>query len=267
MNQRWLQGRDSYRPAGETIRTSEYEVAAVRKASAETFVVEHHYSHEVPAMRFNYGLFRHGQLAGVAVFSEPMNSAVLTNIFPCDKRDAAELGRFVLLDEVPGNGESWFLARAFELLKREHGIRGVVSFSDPLPRRDSSGRIVLPGHIGTIYQSFNGVYLGRSKRRILHVLPDGTVFSDRAASKIRALERNWSGPVEKLISFGADPFTPADPARWLEAQLDKVTHRVSHSGNHRYAWAVDKRLRESLCRLRETMKAGPYPKTRDQEIA
>ncbi len=35
--------------------------------------------------------------------------------------------RFVLLDECPGNSESWFLAR---LLAR--GVRGVVSFADPV---------------------------------------------------------------------------------------------------------------------------------------
>ena len=38
-----------------------------------------------------------------------------------------ELGRFVLLDSVAGNGETWFLARSFEIL-RKHAIVGVVSF-------------------------------------------------------------------------------------------------------------------------------------------
>ena len=59
-------------------------------------------------------------------------------------KDAVELGRLVLLDEVPGNGESWFIARCFELLRRE-GIVGVLSFSDPVPRTTADGRKVLPG--------------------------------------------------------------------------------------------------------------------------
>jgi hypothetical protein len=33
---------------------------------------------------------------------------------------------------VPANGESWFLARCWEMAARQ-GVRGVVSFSDPVP--------------------------------------------------------------------------------------------------------------------------------------
>ena len=266
MNQRWTQRVDSYRPAGEVIVTAEYDVAEISDRVSKAFVVEHHYSREYPAGRFDFGLFRRGRLVGVAVFSVPMNAKTITNIFPGNPRDGAELGRFVLLDEVPGNGETFFLARAFELL-REKEIRGVVSFSDPQPRRSADGRLVLPGHVGTIYQAFNGVYLGRSTARIQRLLPDGTVFSDRAASKVRNLERNWRGPVEKLLRFGADPFDPADPATWLREQLDRLTRRVHHAGNHRYAWAVDRRLRSSLETLRAAAGAEPYPKHRDLEVA
>jgi hypothetical protein len=39
-------------------------------------------------------------------------------VFPMLSIDqAATLGRIVLLDEVPGNGETWFVARCFELLR------------------------------------------------------------------------------------------------------------------------------------------------------
>ncbi len=37
---------------------------------------------------------------------------------------ATELGRFVLLDSVPANGESFFLGQCFTLLRRE-GLAGV----------------------------------------------------------------------------------------------------------------------------------------------
>jgi len=45
-----------------------------------------------------------------------------------------ELGRSVLLDSVPGNGETWFLARCFEQMRKSDLI-GVVTFSDPVPRK------------------------------------------------------------------------------------------------------------------------------------
>ena len=150
-NQRWREHRDSYRPAGEPIRTSAYDVAGIAEDRvAKAFVLDHHYSGSFPAARFRFGLYRGAQLVGVAVFSQPVRNEVLTGPFPMlPAAEAVELGRFVLLDDVPANGETWFLARAFELLPAE-GIRGVVSFSDPVPRRRSDGTLVMTGHIGNI---------------------------------------------------------------------------------------------------------------------
>ena len=102
-------------------------------ATAKAFVREHHYSGSYPAARWRFGLFRRGVLQGVAVFSHPCNDRVLTSIFPGPATGSVELGRFVLLDEVPGNGETWFLGRCFARLRRE-GLAGVVAFSDPCRR-------------------------------------------------------------------------------------------------------------------------------------
>jgi len=63
-------------------------------------------------------------------------------------RSRLDLGRFVLLDEVPGNGETFFLGRCFDLLRRE-GLAGVVSFCDPLPRHTEVGETFHRGRIGT----------------------------------------------------------------------------------------------------------------------
>ena len=50
---------------------------------------------------------------GTAVFTYPVNDRTITNVFDCPAIEGAELGRLVLLDDVPGNGESWFVADAF----------------------------------------------------------------------------------------------------------------------------------------------------------
>ena len=102
----------SYRPSTEPIRTAEYEVAEISDdATARQFITLHHYSRTYPAARFRVGLYRHGEFAGVAVFSHPCSNAVLTNVFEAPVLTTVELGRFVLLDSVAGNGETWFLAR------------------------------------------------------------------------------------------------------------------------------------------------------------
>ena len=174
--QRWRERRASYRPAGETFNPLAYEVVELpddRRPKA--FVREHHYSGSYPAARFRFGLFRGGELEGVAVFSHPCNDRVLTSCLPGTARESVELGRFVLLDGVKANAESWFIARCFDLLRRE-GLVGVVSFADPVARTTAMGRSVFAGHIGTIYQATNGRYIGRGSAGVLRLLPDGTVL-------------------------------------------------------------------------------------------
>ena len=262
MNQRWHGRRESYRPAGEVIQTAAYDVGPVHRDVAKAFVLRHHYSGTFPAARFCHGLARAGELVGVAVFSHPVQDSVITNVFPFQEATTGvELGRFVLADSVPGNGETWFLARAFELLGRA-GIEGVVSFSDPVRRRAADGRVVLPGHVGTIYQAHNGVYLGRGTARSLRILPDGRIFSDRAKAKVQSHDRGWKYAAAQLEAHGADPLLEGeDGAAWIHTWLPRLTRAARHGGNHKYAWGLDRAVRRALPRTL------PYPKAVDEEVA
>lgn len=260
--QRWRAGRDSYRPAGEVIDPRAFEVAAIGEDRvAKAFVVDHHYSASYPAARFRFGLYLGAELVGVSVFSHPASDKVLTSVFPGVALESVELGRFVLLDDVPANGETWFLGRCFELLRRE-ALLGVVSFSDPVARRRADGSVVFPGHIGTIYQAHNGLYLGRSTPRSLHLLPDGTVFSARTAQKIRSRDRGWRYSAAVLERHGAAPLSPEEDAgAWLRLWLPRLTRPLRHPGNHRYAWALARRVRRHL------PEAQAYPKLLDRMAA
>jgi hypothetical protein len=175
MNQRWRSHRTLYRPAAEVIRTVEYDVAAIdNKCEAKAFVLAHHAFGTYPAARLRFGLYHRHELVGVAVFSHPCNDLVLTRVFRCHPVLAVELGRFVQLDSVPGNGETWFLGQCYAQL-RSFDLVGVLTFSDPVPRRNVESQIVVSGHLGTIFQAHNGVYLGRGTARTLRLLPDGRV--------------------------------------------------------------------------------------------
>jgi hypothetical protein len=254
LNQRWRDRRAAFRPAGEPIDTRRYEVAAIPgDAGAKAFVLQHHYAGTYPAARFRFGLYRRAELVGVAVFSHPCNDAVLTNVFPVPATDAVELGRFVLLDDVPGNGETWFLARAFDLLRGE--VAGVLSFSDPVPRAALDGRLVFPGHVGTIYQAHNGVFMGRGRCQVLRLLPDGSVFSQRARQKIRARDKGWRYAAALLERAGAAPLGEGEDARaWADRWVPALTRPLRHPGNYKYAWPLDRHLRRHLGR------SQPYPK-------
>ncbi|MFF8632456.1 Mom family adenine methylcarbamoylation protein [Streptomyces werraensis] len=163
----------------------------------KAFVLAHHYSRSYPAVKVQFGLYDtvdgERRLSGVAVFGVPVNTAVLTKPLPELRpfTESVECSRFVLLDECPGNAESWFLARCFDRLLAD-GVRGVVSFADPVPRRTASGLLVMPGHVGTIYAATNAVYTGRATARTVKLLPDGTVFH----SGVRAGSRRLLGGCE-----------------------------------------------------------------------
>lgn len=259
--QRWRDRRGSYRPAGEPIETSRYEVVAIDKdGPAKAFVAAHHYSGTFPAARFRFGLYRGVELVGVAVFSQPVNNLSL-RCFPGDPSESCELGRFVLLDDVPANGESWCLARCFELIRAE-GILGVLSLSDPFPRRDDAGHVVFRGHIGNIYQASNAVYLGRARVDTLRLLPDGSVMHSRALAKIRKRDRGWKYSAALLERHGADPLSDDEDARaWLIRWLPRLCRTVQHPGNHRYAFGLTKQCRRHL----PTSKS--YPKFEGSEAA
>lgn len=252
--QRWRDRLDSYRPAGEVISTRAHEVAPLEDdVTAKRFVQQHHYSGSFPAARRRFALYRGPELVGVAVFSHPVNDRTLA-IFPGETSRSLELGRFVLLDEVPGNGETWFLGRCFELLRRE-GFVGVVSFSDPMPRRSVAGAVVHGGHVGTIYQAHNAVYLGRARAEGLRLLPDGRTLHRRSIQKIKTRSRGYRPAVAELVALGAEPLGELDdPTAWLGRWLPRLTRLERHPGNHRYAWTLQRRDRRHL------PPSLPYPK-------
>jgi hypothetical protein len=251
--QRWRDRRGSYRPAGEPIETRAYEVAPIADdATAKAFVITHHYARSYPAARYRFGLYRAETLVGVAVFSHPANNRTL-DVF--GGAPAVELGRLVLLDDVPANGESWFVARCFAAL-RSGGIAGVVSFADPVPRTGESGMRVFPGHAGTVYQALNAQYSGRSRAETRRLLPDGTVLHNRALAKLRARERGWEYVVESLVRQGA-PAPSADLDGWTDAVLAALVRPLPHAGNHRYLFGLESVVRRRLAR---TQPALVYPK-------
>lgn len=266
--QRWREGgRPAWRhPADGVFSPARYGVDVVSDTGAKRFVETRHYSRTYVAAVLRYGLYDltspQPALAGVAVLSSPSNKRVLTNVFPGLEpyRQSLELGRFVLTDQVAFNGESWFLGQVFRLAAAA-GIAGVVSFSDPVPRVTTGGALVKPGHIGVIYQATNAIYAGLSTARPHILLPDGTVFDDRTAQKIRAQERGHDYAERRLTALGARPMRAGDkPAAWLARALDEVgARRVRHPGKHRYAFRVGATHR-ARAKVRIAVRPRPYPK-------
>ncbi|MEU5242232.1 hypothetical protein ACH4UR_37210 [Streptomyces lydicus] len=269
--QRWRGKRHSWRHLSEGgFDARRYVVELSPEKETKGFVLEHHYSGSFPSARFRFGLYDIGagkaQLRGVAVFGVPVTAAVLTRPLPDLQPyvESLECSRFVLVDEVPANAESWFLARCFdELLVL--GVRGVVSFADPVPRRDASGALVAVGHVGTIYQATNAVYMGRATPRTVKLLPNGVVLNERMAQKVRRQEQGHEYAEKLLVRLGAPVLRAgADPKVWLREALVTVGARnLRHRGVHRFVYRLGRNRRE-----RERIRLGlptvsAYPKTPD----
>ena len=266
--QRWRDRRDAYRPAGEVFDPSRFGVEVIPDdSSAREFVEAHHYSGSYPAARCRVGLYDmrgclRGGLVGVAIFSVPMQQAVIPRWCGVEPAAGVELGRFVLLDSIAANGETWFLSRAFEALRAElPSVRAVISYSDPVRRVSAAGEVVMPGHVGTIYQAHNGRHVGRGSPRSLLLDRHGRVISGRLLSKIRRGERGEGYAQRELERLGAPPRAAGEEGTaWLSRALPVVVaQRIRHPGNLAYVWPVGDR-RQRTATQRGFPPALPYQK-------
>lgn len=258
--QRWRNGKPVFKVREDCFQPRIHDVAPLDEKTAKAFICRMHYSKSYPAARRRFGLYRRGNLIGVAVFSQPMSDKVLTNFFGGDARNSIELGRFVIADVGDDfNSESWFFAQCRRELRKE-GFRGIVTFSDDLARTDVAGNVVFGGHLGVFYGASGGIYTGRSERTSIRLLPDGTVLSKRAVSKIRNGEQGHEYASNILVSYGAErPPADADARKlWLKIWLDRLTRKVTHPGNHRYLFGLQKSIR--------LPRSLPYPKIKFKEL-
>lgn len=266
--QRWRERREWRVPPRGVIDPARYQVELIEQTHAKAFVVRHHYSGSFPAARISIGLFEQGrgrtQLVGVAVFGVPINQRVIPHHLDLAPESGVELSRLVLLDRVAGNAESWFVARAFRWVQQEKpGIAGVVSYCDPVPRRTLDGEIVLPGHVGTVYQALNAVYRGRSAARTLWLGSAGQVISERAISKIRGEEQGAEYAAAQLRAAGAPPRRLGESAAaWVaRTRASGCLRSVRHPGNHVYVFGLDRGIKRRL----RVVGGAAYPKLQANE--
>lgn len=261
-SQRWRERRARFVPNASVIDTDRYSVDVISDRLAKSFVVKHHYAGTMPATRLCTGLFGPGkggrpELCGVAVFSVPVNNKSVPKTAGLDDPlQAVDLGRLVLLDSVGGNAESWTIRQAFRHLRREKpDVISVISYSDPVIRRDARGNLVLPGHVGSAYVACSARYSGRSSPRTDFLMPNGRLLSPRAISKIRNDETGAAYAVRQIVDAGA-PKPNGDLRKWLSGLEDSgLLQRRRHPGNHTYLFPLTRAARLAA---RKTPQE-PYP--------
>ena len=266
LNQRWRDRKARWyqdHPGAPRLDPRRYHVEPITQAAAAAWLARHHYLRTVAGRQWVYGLLDDratdltSSLVGVAVFGPGMRN-VLPALFPGlrPNEDSTELVRFGLLDVVPANGESWFLAATFAHLARE-GVAAVASFSDPVIRWRADGEVVAPGHVGTCYAAAGALYTGRTTPVTYRLFPDdASLLHPRMLAKFRAGDPNASGVERALVAHGARPCQAGeDRARYLDRFLPDLTVPFRHGGLHRYAFTVGPHGRK----VRVSRPALPYP--------
>lgn len=287
--QRWMDRRHTFRPAGELFDPNRFGVEVIAGDNeARDFVEANHYEGTFPSAVHRFGLYyrRSGflgaELVGVAVFGVGANEAVIPCYAPgLHPREGLELSRLVLRDEtgdgtpIAGNAETWMLGRVFDLLrqaerekrradKSRRPVRVVLAYSDPIPRRTLDGRVVMPGHIGSIYQAFSGRYIARATSRIRLLTPNGQVINERGITKILAEGDARRGKGSRYVyeqflaagmptrKVGEEPTAYVDRAIAV-GLASGALREVKHPGNLVYGWPLTNAGRDAL------RPPTPYP--------
>lgn len=280
-DQRWDARREVRRYPDVRIDPAEFGVDLIGEREAKAFVQAHHYSGSYPAAHCAVGLFRRtgvapARLVGVAVFSEGVQSHRAMPLYTgFDRAAGTELGRFVLLPEVAFNGKSWFIRRAFDVLRaaKPH-IRVVLSYADPVERLTELGQVIKPGHFGMIYQATNAVFVGPATPRSLYLAPDGRALHPYNFAKAVHGLKGAAAAERAILAAGCPPRAPGeDPAAWV-ARVKGGLRRLKHPGNFSYVFGLDAAAWKRVRALHTKMDGDgklvvglPYPKLRDYQRA
>ncbi len=305
VEQRWNQRKERWRSDATLFDPKTHYVAPLPQDQANAFVGRNHYlGGGIQAAIFRVGLFsaatpiptlqdsarRVDDLVGVAIFADAESWLIKKWAGGLSNRRAGrpplKLARLVLTDEVAFNGETWFLGASLKLLKQgyrrplahhsqtpwqDRRFSALISLSDPVPHVLPGKKVVMPGHIGRVYQAFNGSYRGRTKPGDELWTPEGTPLSGLTISKIGTersgkeaavlyLERATGTKRRKGESLGS--FRRRAIAKALQSG-DLLN--ISHPGKHVYLWnLLGSGLEEDLRALPvRQFYARPSPQRRD----
>ena len=191
-------------------------------AAAKHAVMRWHYSRTPPAAKLvRIGVWEAGRFVGAILYGSGANRH-LARPFGLKMTEACELVRVAL---APGRKypTSRCLAISLRLLKRQSpGLRVIVSYAD-----------TKEGHLGTIYQATNWIFIGASTQPYLKV----------------------KGKIEHPRSL-YDRYGPKGQSLpWLRKNVDPNAQRVKMPAKLKYVMPLDQEMREQLSPL-----AQPYVK-------
>lgn len=135
------------------INFSDYTVKEITYEESKHFILDLHYAQRKPNISWIFGLFLKDSLLGVCSYGKSASPYLGKNMFSIDLSSKVyELNRLILLENLPKNTASFFVAKTLKMLKNKNLV--IVSFSD-----------LGMNHTGYIYQALNFYFTGTTKKR------------------------------------------------------------------------------------------------------
>ena len=185
-------------------------------------------------------------MVGTAIFAIPTTNAVITTHTGLEAHQGTTLARFILLDDVPANGETAFLSRAFKSLRQaKPEIEAIVSYADPLA-----------GHLGHAYCAASAHHRGRTKPRMVHRI-GAHHLPERTLSKIRTAPDRFRTATQQLETLSGSRRDPTETgADWIARLIaDETIGTQRHPGHYVYVFPLTRRARRRSGQL----PLAPYP--------
>ena len=128
-----------------------YTVKIIKREQCANFILNIHYAKRWPSISYSFGLFLDGVLVGIVCYGTPPSATLRIGI--CGKENSSsvlELNRLCLKFNLK-NEASFLLSKSLKLLPKN---KIIISFAD-----------MSKGHVGTVYQAANFMYVGLSTKR------------------------------------------------------------------------------------------------------
>ena len=134
------------------MKVKDFYIEKLDRSGVKDFIEKWHYSKSINGMKSSYcfGLFFDGVMIGAMIYGE-MAMFNQWKKYGDKCSDVIELRRLCCIDDTPKNTESRFIGLTLKWLKKNTGIKTVISYADPNH-----------GHTGTIYKASNFKSIGTS---------------------------------------------------------------------------------------------------------
>lgn len=211
-------------------RAKEIVLKVIPSRIANPFVKVHHYSGKVVNNScLHFGAFLDGRLHGVMSFGSPMDKRkVLGLVEGTPWSGMLELNRMAFDEYLPRNAESYCIAKAIKLIKKNAPqIKWILSFADGVSCGD-----------GTIYRASNFLLTGIKQNTQIILLPSG--------EKITKMALNNTGDAPRAELGGRSFLQVTGGSYGLTKYLEESGARMLPGYMFRYIYFIDKTWRNRL---------------------